>query len=350
MILIKNNLECVITLDDPNDILSKDRNAIILNILKEKFEGKCYSSCYILNIIKVIRRSLIYCNENLDANFNINIVFEAQVIIYQENEIIHDCEIIKKEQNGITHGKTKYGGVQLNIQQNMAIFNTGEKIPVIVKKLRYNINQTEISILAIPFIPVAYEIIFYKTTNDLSSEDYANLNNLNKQLTELDDKINTMDKNQLKIFNFFKDIITNYDLKDTKTFDKYIKDLTSDTKIQKHIKGCKIVTIDILLDELKTTKSKDYILFKQYNSYDSNYCNKLEISDLPDDEKSLFKFNSESQMIIITENMYKIMEIYLHENIRNKQTLLNFVDAYPTFKDVEKSKNIWKLYLLLKNK
>ena len=76
MILIKNNLECVITLNDPNNILSKDRNNIILNILKEKFEGKCYSSCYILNVNKILRRSLIYCNENLDANFNINIVIK----------------------------------------------------------------------------------------------------------------------------------------------------------------------------------------------------------------------------------------------------------------------------------
>ena len=40
MILIKNNLECVITLNDPNNILAKDRNNIILNILKENHKKK----------------------------------------------------------------------------------------------------------------------------------------------------------------------------------------------------------------------------------------------------------------------------------------------------------------------
>lgn len=350
MILIKNNLECVITLNDPNNILAKDRNNIILNILKEKFEGKCYSSCYILNVNKIIRRSLLYCNENLDANFNINIVFEAKVIIYQENEIINDCEIIKKEQSGIIHGKTKYGGVQLNIQQNMAIFNTGEKIPVIVKRLRYNINQPEISILAIPFIPVPYDVIFYKTINDLSADEYNKLIELNKQVVELDDQINKLDKHKLKILNFFKDIMSDYRLKDTKSFDKFIKDLIPDNKLQKNIKRNKTMSIDSLMSELKTTKSEEYILFRNYNSYDSNYCNKIDISSLEECEKKLFNLDPESQMIIISEHIYKILELYIYENIQNKQTLLNFVESYPTFKDVEKSKNIWKLYLLLKKK
>jgi hypothetical protein len=348
MILIRNDLECVITLDDPNIILSKNRDTMILNILKEKFEGKCYSSCYILNVIKIIRRSLIYCNENLDANFNVNISFEAKVIVYQVNEIINNCEIIKKEQSGIIHGKTEYGGVQLNIQQNMAIFNTGEKTPIIVKNLRYNINQTEISILAIPFIPIEYDVIFYKTTNDLASDDYDKLKKLTEQIGELDNQIKKLDNQKLKIFNFFKDIIINYKLKDGKLFDKFIKDLTTDNKLQKIIKDHTTTVINGLLNELKTTKSNDYILFKNYNSYDSNYCNKIDLSNLDEDDILLFNSEMNLNMVIISESMYKILELYLHENMRNKQTLLNFVDSYPTFKDVEKSKNIWKLHLLLK--
>lgn len=350
MILIKNNIECVITIDDPNTVLSNNINEIILNILKEKFEGKCYSSCYILNVNKIMRRSLIYCNENLDANFNVNIVFEAKVIIYQENEIINDCEIVKKEQNGIVHGKTKYGGVQLNIQHNMAIFNTGEKIPIIVKKIRYNINQPEISILAMPFIPIEYDIVFYKTINNLSSDEYNKLFELNNQLIELDKSINKLDKNQLKIFKFFKDIMSDYKLKNNDNFDKYLKNLVNNNKMYKILKDNKTINIDLFINELKTNKQKEYILFRNYKSYDSSYCNKIELSNLIDDEKNMFKTNEDTPFVFISENIYKILELYIYENIQTKQTLLNFIESYPTFKHVEKSKNIWKLYLMLKNK
>ena len=359
--IITKNLECILTITDTNVLFSKNLNNELINILNDKYQNKCFSSCYVININKITRRSYMNCNENLDSNFNISIQFEANVLIYQTNEIIHDCVIIKKEQNGIIHAKSKYCGIQININQNLSIYEIGNKIPVIVKMLRYNINQPEISVLAIPFIPVKYDIIIYNTVNDLSDKSHNMLLQLNDKVSELDSLIKKLNKNDKKIYDFFKDLLLDNKLKNKNSLEKRINNNSDlDKNNIEIIKKYDVIELDLLLNELKTQKNKNYILFKSYNSFDINYCNVIKDKQVAEnlfiEDDSDYKNNkldkniNDSNVLIVNESIENILELYMYENIRNKQCLLNFVNNYPNLNDVQKLKNIWKLYLLLKNK
>lgn len=359
--IITKNLECILTITDTNVLFSKNLNNELINILNDKYQNKCFSSCYVININKITRRSYMNCNENLDSNFNISIQFEANVLIYQTNEIIHDCVIIKKEQNGIIHAKSKYCGIQININQNLSIYEIGNKIPVIVKMLRYNINQPEISVLAIPFIPVKYDIIIYNTVNDLSDKSHNMLLQLNDKVSELDSLIKKLNKSDKKIYDFFKDLLLDNKLKNKNLLEKRINNNSDlDKNNIEIIKKYDVIELDLLLNELKTQKNKNYILFKSYNSFDINYCNVIKdkqvVENLFIEDDSDYKNNkldkniNDSNILIVNESIENILELYMYENIRNKQCLLNFVNNYPNLNDVQKLKNIWKLYLLLKNR
>ena len=350
--IINKNLECVLTIQDTNILFSKSINNKILNRLKQKYNNKCYLSCFIIDVKKIVRRSFINCNENLDSDFNINIQFEAEVLIYQKNDIIHDCKIIKKESNGIIHGKSKYCGIQLNIQQNLSIYDSGDTIPVIVKMLRYNINQSEISVLATPFIPLKYDIIIYNTINNLTDIGYKKLLELNNSVKNLDDKINKLNKSNMNVFNFFKGLLSNYNLKDKNNLDKKIKTTIIDNSLINKLSNYKKFKIDDLLNDINSKKTKNYILFRPYNSYDTNYCNV--ITNYSIDEK-IFNSNinnksnninilNDPNVLIVNENIKNILEIYIYENIRNKQCLLDFISYYPSLQDVQKLKDVWKLY------
>ena len=168
---IKKILETYIDIIDPIDIFSANINEMLINKLTEKFVGKCYMSCLIININKIIKRSYIYMKDTLEGDCSVNIMFEVDAIEYIKNEIINGCKIIKKESNGIIHAISNYAGIQINIPANISIFKEGDIIPVIVKMTRYNINQTSISVLATPFIPNNDPAICYKITDALSEQE-----------------------------------------------------------------------------------------------------------------------------------------------------------------------------------
>ena len=354
--IITKNLECILTISDTNVLFSKRLNDELIKLLKEKYQNKCYSSCYILNINKINRRSFLNCNENLDANFNISLQFEAEVLLYQENEIIHGCSIIKKENNGIVHGKSKYCGIQINMNQDTTIYNVGDVVPVIVKMLRYNINQSEISVLAIPFVPLMYNIVLYNTINDINDKTIDTLLSLNNKVLDLDKKIKDLDKNSRKIYDFFKDLLSNDKLKDKNVLEKTFRSSQIDKNNIDIIKKYNTIELDKLLNELKNNKKQNYILFKPYNSFDINYCNIIKNNHLSEklftEDDIEYKTNkniNEYNILTVNESIENIIELYIYENIRNKQCLLEFIDNYPTLNDIQKVKKNWKLYMLLKN-
>jgi hypothetical protein len=210
---IKKILETYLDITDPNDIFSNDRDKMLLNKLSDKFIGICYNSCLIIKVNKIIRRSYIYMKDTLDGDAQTNIMFEVTAIQYIKDEIINGCKIIKKEPNGIIHAKSEYAGIQLNIPASMSIFKEGDIIPVIVKMVRYNVNQSAISVLAMPFIPNITPIIYYKIIekNDdiLTKQETENIKSLFDQIKTEETKLNKLDTNDKKIYKFFVDLLSN---------------------------------------------------------------------------------------------------------------------------------------------
>ena len=322
MIIPDSILECCITISDINIIYSKNRNELILNIIKEKYEGKCYASCYIIKINKIIKRSLFNVNTDLNATINVNIQFEAETLVYQINEIIHDCRIIKKETSGIIHGKSKYCGIQLNISQQLSIYEVDNITPVIIKNIRYNISQPEISVSAYPFIPLKNPTIIYNCVIRLSPE---NLKTIQKSLSKLNDIqliIDKLNKSDKKIFEFFYELI-----------------MVKQYKINKNDTSTNVIS---LMDKLKlfdntktelTENTKNIILYKHENCLD--LC---------------VNYETDKHENTITEDIYKVLNLFIYSNIYMNQCLLDFIQYYPTNEIIQKHKNIWKLYLMYKNK
>lgn len=307
---IKKILETYIDISDPNDIFSSDRTKMILDKLSAKFVGICYNSCLIIKVNKIIRRSYIYMKDTLDGDAHTNVMFEVDAIQYIKDEIINGCKIIKKEPNGIVHAKSEYAGIQLNIPSNMSIFKEGDIIPVIVKMVRYNVNQTAISILAVPFIPIVVPIVYYKINGVLTKQEIDNVKSLLDRVKTEETKLKKLNDVDKKIYKFFVDLLSNK---------------TSDTK---EIKSANKLNIADILN------IKSGIVFKPAIEYDSPdvYYNESKI-DVAD---------------VIEESPFIIFSTLLIKYLSNLQSLQEFLKYYSKFTDIQNNKNIWKLYSSLK--
>lgn len=332
--IIKRILETYMDISDPKDIFSPNRDNMIMDKLVEKFVGVCYMSCFIVKINKVIRRSYIYMKDTLGGDAYTNVMFEVDAIVYQVNEIINGCKIIKKEPNGIIHGKSDHAGIQLSIQPNMSIFKEGDVVPVIVKRVRYNVNQTAVSVLAVPFIPMIVDPIYYNIHGVLSKQQTDELKYIIDQINTEDQKINNLNANDKKIYKFFADLIN------------------TDAPNNVDIKNIKKININNILD------LKSGLIYRLDNKYDDPniyYSESKEltfnlesISEEPHSSDSIIKKSPPKINNVIDESIYIAFYSILIKYLTNLQSLQNFIIQYPTFTSVQNSKEIWKMYSMLK--
>ncbi len=307
---IKKILETYMDITDPNEILSTDRNKMIMKKLTSKFVGVCYNSCYILKINRIIRRSYIYMKDTLDGDAHTNVMFEVDAIEYIKDEIINGCKIIKKEPNGIIHAKSEYSGIQLNIQSNMSIFKEGDIIPVIVRMVRYYVNQSAISVLAVPFMPIVNPIQYYKINGVLTKQETDNIKSLLDQIKDAETQIDKLDVTDKKIYKFFNELLSNK---------------------EPSIKSGKKINISDIMNIKSGIVSKIEGVFDYSQIYYTEETDSKNTSD-----------------VIIEDSSYIIFSVLLIKYLCNLQTLQNFIKAYPKFTDIQQHKNTWKLYASLK--
>lgn len=138
------------------DMFCSDYNLMVINLLKKKFNGRCYKSVYILDVLELVNRSDIKCkNRSLDGYAYVDVQFKVSCILYENGEIIHNCKIVQILSKNVILAKSTYCSIQIKNPTNIDIFKEGDEIPVIVNDSRYSLFDTEIAISSIPLIPVA---------------------------------------------------------------------------------------------------------------------------------------------------------------------------------------------------
>lgn len=258
--------------------------------------------------------------DTLEGDSSSCVMFEVDVIVYSHGEVITDCNIIKKESRGIIHAKSKYAGIQLTISPDISIFSQGDTVPVRVNKVRYNVNQNKISILAIPFLPMDLPKYKYVINKELDNEEIDMLKIHVNDISNYTKKIKQYTATQKKVYSFFVNLIYGKDSHKLKSNEKKynISNLTS-------IKSGAVYGIN--------TMSDDFI-----------------ISDQSITKSTLQNINDKktSNTFIVSESAYIALYNIIIKQLADLQMICNFVEQYPNFESVQKNKSVWKLYMIKK--
>jgi hypothetical protein len=340
--LIKKYIQTYLDIEDPNDMLSANRDEMLLSKLTDKFVGKCCNSCLILKINKIVRRSYIYMKDTLNGDAHSSIMFEVDALVYTKNEILNGCTIIKKEPNGVIHAKSEYGGIQINIPRNLDIFKEQDVVPVIVKQVRYNINQTEITIKASPFIPMNEPLVYYKPTGILDDNQLENISKIIKQINYNESSLLELSTNDNKIIKFFVNLLNDKSKINTK-LGRMKKISMCEIKVLSSIKS------GIIVRENSFNDNKIMLIDSNIDTELSHIS--LDICELSSDiiEISIEEKERElSKIFVVEESIYNIYVSILLQYLGNLQALFDFLKHYPTFASVQQNKSIWKIYNMLK--
>lgn len=319
--LINKVLETTIDLLDPNEMYQPDINAILIKYLKARYVKRCYQSMLILDVLKVLNRSNIKMSDNkLDGSAYVDVQFEVQGVVLIAGEILHGCEIIEIHSNAIT-AKHEYAGIKLQKTANdqiSKILRAGNKIPVIIQKVRYNPNQTSITAVAVPYTPEMQENIYYQIVEGLNPSDTDKLDSMLEKVKEeeaLHEKIS-----KEKAYEFFKDLL--YPFKMNQKYEQ--------SKIASKLK-LKPVTLTDVKSLLNINSGTVIYPVEEHRHTKRLYYSKQEMKDSNDGK------------VIVETALYPVIADSINKYYLYLQALRGFMETYPTLDKMQELANYWKI-------
>ena len=116
-----------------------------------------------------------------DGSSNVNVVFEAEAIVYEEDDIVSNCIVKNVERSGGLICATDFAAIHIRGNVMLRGVQIGQTIPIRVKKVRYSKGKDSITINAVQYFHLM-EFFLYKTdiSSDVPQEDLEVLADLIK--------------------------------------------------------------------------------------------------------------------------------------------------------------------------
>lgn len=309
---IKKYIDYKLQITHPNVLYNGDIEGIVMDMLKQKFEGKCYMSCLIIKIDKIIQISNLLCyNHSQDGSITCNVNFKVKAIVIKEFDILFNCKVERIDKNGIIICSHKNAAMSMNPNKQLQTIKEGQIIVTRAQAIKYNIFKPSISIRALPFIPVVKKDKMFKVK-------FSKSNTVEDMLKILKEKM--IINHDMEVNDFFVELL--YPFKEKRQMKKYeVKSLFDINKL----KGTVIISQPDWLPKEEPT----FITHKE-----------TRLNNVVNSEQLM---TSDGTMVL--EESFETIACYMIQTyIEYLDTIKNLCSNYKTMEDVKKNNNLWDIY------
>jgi hypothetical protein len=300
--------------------LTGNIDIILLDSIRRRFKNKCYMSSYILDIIKIIQKSdsIISCTKQ-DASCVIDVQFRAKVLIFKEYDILHDCVVNKIDEKGNLVCNNEYASIY--IKSNPALQNIKQKqvITVKAKLITYKTLTSEMSIKAIPFVPIIEKSMIFKV-------------NVTKGTPLMDDKLHELEKKIEQLKDLNPEII------------KYFHTLLYPYKSKDHFNKLKNMADVIQLDNINFKHGDIKYIYKD----SSIPMDTPQILTIPppnlDDPLESKEIQIHKDQLVVSESYDIVMSSIIHSYIEYFNDIFTFSSQYYNMNIISNNDVIWDIY------
>ncbi len=209
MIIIKA-VEVGLNIPNAIDVFS-DIDGNLMSILRSEYENKCFRSCFVKSVIRILERSECMISQEGDTcHGKMNVRFEVEAIVYSAGELIHGCVVKNKDKGGIIIASTPHASIFMNTHLSTASIAVGQTISVRVGSSMYKYGSTSVSINAYPvsFSP-AYNV--YSITKDSFDADEMHIIHASLERVKEEEALAAeAKKKNLKGWEFFNKLLYSY--------------------------------------------------------------------------------------------------------------------------------------------
>lgn len=319
--IITKTIQTKVHIDDSILLYSGDIDSVVMDNLKQRFEGYCYMSCLVLEVLEIQKRSnFVFSRQRHDGSASCNVCMKVSGIVIKKHELLHDCVVKKIDKDGHIICKNEHSAVYIRASKALQTIKQGQTIVALAGLVKYKMFKPAISVNALPFIPVAdrsadviYEVIVSNNTNIVQ-----------KMLDKMEEEIKKNQSLPKDVYTFFIDLLYPYKTKkkfnDVKSLAKPLTQLAGSTN------GTKLIISQ------PDWLPMDTPIVLVYSKVDSD--NVLGSNDL----------KSTKEGIIVTEEYENIMGYIVHKYIEHMVTLRKLCTSYDTMEKVNANSNVWDIY------
>lgn len=321
---IKKIIDARIDIKDTSDIYCQNYNKKIIELLNKKFKEKCFGGVFILEVTKILLRSrFMGKNVSLSGDVYLDVKFEADAIVYEKNDVIHNCKIIQINNNGTIHAKSKYTSLYIKNTGGITIFKEGDSIIAIVNNIQYNPFESEILITAVPLLPMVKKSTIYlikdqekdlvKETSKEDGIDYS-------RFVSIQETHNKLKKDFPKSFKIFKELLYPFKTPRKYSFGK---------------------SYQITTENLEKISQNEYY-YRPQSFLDDDLVYVLKKSDI----ESVKKIFPDTSIVEISRIGY--IQTLINDYIKNLLKLNSFIENYKDDESIKQGIRMWTLYKLTK--
>lgn len=332
--LIKKQYEFIVNLNSL-ELYAADLNIVILDKLRKTFEGRCYKSSLISKILRIIRRSFVRPAQNhTDGSGSVNVVFEAEAVIYNEHDIITNCVVKNVERSGELICKIDHAAIHIRGNVILRGIQIGQTIPIRVVAVRYSKGKDNITINATPYFHAMSFMLYRTDINAKNTQESFEI--ISDLIKAAEDEKAAFDKLDEKIRDFFTDVFYPF------------------TDKPKREKVAKLESVDMLTDAkrfIKSDSSKEAPMLVMRHPRTEK--SEPEIYHI---DESIFKDATKISLLdmkqyeikVEKESYAQILINYIEEYINYLKMIQELVATFDTEDKRQQHKNIWAIYNRLK--
>lgn len=320
---IKKSIQTRVHIQDPSLLYSGNIDTVIMDNLKQRFEGHCYMSCLIVEIIGIQNRSnFIFSKHRQDGSATCNVRFTVFGIVIKKYEMLHECVVKKIDKDGHIICKNKHAAIYIKVSKALQSIKEDQTIVALAGAVKYKIFKPAISINALPFIPmknisslVIYNVIVKHPTGIIK-----------KMIKDLDAEIKNNKSLPPDVHSFFMKLIYPY-----KSNDK-LNELKKKATVQSLHDIANLPNNKQLYISQPDILPRDKPVAAVYNTVDSkDLLNHQELQRTPGG-------------IITTEGYETIVGYMIHIHIEHQIMIRQLCTTYNTMELVKKNGNLWDIY------
>lgn len=314
---------------------------IIMDKLRQRFEGKCEKNSLITKILGIEKRSKCQlAKSRLDGSGDVNVQFKSEAVIYNDDDILTGCEVQRIKRGNKIICKHDIAVVNIKGNRNLQSLKPGQKINIRISSVSYLKGRDKITVYGVPY-SYSYKFIIYSTIIDVSKISLENIEILKKKLQEIDNEYKLYEQSDQKSVKFFNDVY--YPFKE------------SFEDMKKTLKNSKILLIDVYdltkkLINYATNKSETNIFLIRHPIIDKStpIIFKIEESDLKSGISGDLLNPTSYEIEIVKENITFVLLNFLNDYLSHIKVIREMTEIYITETDIESNSNIWGIYNRLK--
>ena len=188
-----------------------DTNNNLLTYLKDNYEHKCFRSCFITKIERIIKYSEPIIDQEQDNCFaKLNVQFEVKAVSYTPGDIITGCRVVNKDRTGSLLCYSKFAFIGLKGHKYLQSIKPDQLISIVVGDASYHPGSEKISVKGLPLLFKQHSNLYRIDTSKLSLDQKDIINNMLNQIKEEEIKCDDLKKINIRGWEFFDNLLYAY--------------------------------------------------------------------------------------------------------------------------------------------